>query len=109
MTKDTTYNGWVNYETWIVNLWITNDEDASKQLDQILTISSYDSSITPQRKADKLRLLVQDWMYDYIRLGLNVDQSQRLNENGMFIDLLKAAVDNVNWDEIIDHHKHDFD
>jgi hypothetical protein len=97
MVKETTFNGWVNYETWAVNLWLTNDEDTNKQLDKILK-----NFITPQRKADKLRLLVQDWMYDYIRKTLD-------NENGMFIDLLRSAVNNVNWDAIIEHHKYDFD
>jgi len=28
MTKDTTYNGWPNRETWNVMLWLDNEESA---------------------------------------------------------------------------------
>jgi hypothetical protein len=29
--KDTTYNGWANYETWAVALWIDNEEGTQRQ------------------------------------------------------------------------------
>jgi hypothetical protein len=28
--KDARYNGWTNYETWAVKLWIDNDEATCK-------------------------------------------------------------------------------
>ena len=98
MTKDTTFNGWVNYETWVVNLWLTNDEGTSKELDNIIK-----NFIGKGRRADKLSNLVLEWMYDYI------DKSQGFNGNGMFVDLLRSAVDNVSWSAIIEHHENDFD
>ena len=95
MIKDTTYNGWVNYETWTVNLWLTNDEDTSKELDNIIK-----NFIGKGRRASKLSDLVREWMYDWIMVT---------SGNGMFVDLLRSAVDNVSWSEIIENHEHDFD
>ena len=101
MRINTRYNGWVNYETWVVNLWLTIDEDTSKQLDNIIK-----NFITPQRRSDKLRDMVQGLMYDFTD---NVYEFGASIHGGLFIDLLKAGFENVKWDEIIDHHKHDFD
>ena len=98
MIKDTTHNGWVNYETWAVNAWLTNDEGTSKELDNIIK-----NFITTQRRADKLKDMVDGWMHESF-LCFVPD-----NGNGMFVDLLRSAVNNVNWDAIIENHEHDFD
>lgn len=30
--SDQKYNGWTNHETWLVNVWITNDEGLDSQI-----------------------------------------------------------------------------
>ena len=103
MTKDPTYNGWVNYETWADNLWLTNEENTSELLDEITKKAD---SFKPYQQADMLKDMVQDWMYDFTD---NVYESGGSIHSGLFIDLLKAGFDNVNWDAIIEHHKDDID
>ena len=34
-TKDTTYNGWKNYETWNVKLWIDNEEGSYRYWEEV--------------------------------------------------------------------------
>jgi hypothetical protein len=33
--NDKKYNGWSNYETWVTNLWLTNDENTYAQCREI--------------------------------------------------------------------------
>ena len=41
-TVATEYNGWCNQETWVVNLWLTNDECYYQELCSI--IKSFDTT-----------------------------------------------------------------
>ena len=41
--SDNTYNGWANYETWNVNLWLQNDEGYYSHAVEILRCWSDDS------------------------------------------------------------------
>ena len=85
----TTYNGWTNYETWCVNLWLTNEEYSASQLEQLV-----DSDDDPLSKRSRL----QYWV---------VEDFGVLDIEGMAGDLLGMAFERVNWQEIIENHTDD--
>src|SRR5712691_3193570 len=102
-SEDKTYNGWSNYETWCVNLWLSNDEgtyrhcrslardaanaaeDSSRVRDGIWTIEE----ATRFLFADALKELLDE---------LNPITAQA----SVFSDLITAALSDVNWHEIAD-------
>ena len=86
------YNGWTNYETWCVNLWLTNDEYSESELRKIATHWRH------YEREDALRTFIRDAQEEAVPQCL-----------GMFSDLLQSALDNVNWREIIKAHEEDND
>jgi hypothetical protein len=79
------YNGWTNYETWCVNLWLTNDQESYEATRELVQRSH-----NPYEAAQALR----DWVED-----TNPLQDQAT----VFTDLLNAALSEVNWHEIATH------
>ena len=82
-----TYNGWTNRETWVVNLWLINEECYYNQLCEI--IKNFD---TVAEQAEELE--------SYVRFVLDVDES--IGMNG---DLLSTALCRVDWYEIIENNQ----
>ena len=78
------YNGWSNRETWLVSLWLNNDEYSYKLLTDILELN-----LSSSNKAKILQELVEDQMYD-LDLGAN-----------LFSDLLATSLSKVDWLEVI--------
>ena len=71
------YNGWPNYETWAVNLWLTNDP------------GSYEASReVAANGADALKSWVEDCTFEEIK------------QSSMVADLLGSALSRVNWRKI---------
>jgi hypothetical protein len=91
MNDTSGYNGWTNYPTWAVNLWLSNDEGLYNATTEL--VADTDSE---RRYANEThRLLVADklktWVCDELAPDLGASFAA---------DLLGYALDQVDWDEI---------
>ncbi len=91
---DEKYNGWTNYETWAVDLWLTNDESAYMTAREIVKAGTE----LENDENDVVTLALKNWVED------NVPDLPGFNENqfpmGLFSDLINASLCEVNWFEI---------
>ena len=82
---DTTYNGWTNRVTWLVNLWMGEDIlEEQRQLDAEL------DTIT---------------LSEFIRNMVDRTLEDHTAEAAFISDLVHDALDDVNWQEILDNLK----
>ena len=79
------YNGWANYPTWAVNLWLSNDEALWSETTERVAQALGD----PQTAADGLRA----WVREELAPDLGASFAS---------DLLGYALDLVDWREIAD-------
>ena len=85
------YQGWKNYETWCIALWLDNEQGSQEVAYSIARMpnkSDYD-------KAQDLK--------DY------VEEFNPLNDTpaSMFHDLLNGALSEIDWKEVLEHFQHD--
>ena len=94
--SDTTYNGWSNYETWLVNLWLDND---GYDFDETARDATQQAIDNDQDKADAERALA-DTIEEMV-------EEMRPEVSGLFAELLNASLSNVAWREIAANHLSD--
>ena len=80
-TREKTYNGWTNYETWNVKLWLDNEQNSADDMARMARRTT---------EAGKLAREIKDYVQEY---------SPDLGAS-MFADLLNAALSEVDWYEI---------
>jgi hypothetical protein len=84
------YNGWFNYETWLVKLWMDNEEGTyrffQEQAEQVLRDDPDDED------NDRIRTLAA------IIQEAHEESLPKLE--GFAADLMNAALSEVNWEEI---------
>jgi hypothetical protein len=79
---ETKYNGWTNYPTWCINLWLNNDEPLYRQACEITQATS-----SVGKLADQLK----EWVESL---------APELERAGMVSDLLGWAFSIADWHEI---------
>ena len=96
---DKTYNGWTNYETWCVKLWIDNLEATYQHWRERATYwAGQDSTSTYWSQEESARFNLADELRDTISDGADTYDIWQIA--GMYSDLLRAALSEVNWQEI---------
>lgn len=105
MNNDKRYNGWTNYETWVVKLWMDN-ESGSYEYGREMARDAWEQSDdkSPNQfmnHSDNARMVLAD------RLKSEYDDNSdhpvfNAAEGTVYADLLNAALAGVNWHEIAD-------
>lgn len=91
-TEDHTYNGWANYPTWCVNLWLSNDQG----------LYNHVSEAIGECAGETRRVDAADWLRDFVRGSIEEDALTPEYQASMASDLLGYALDCVDWFEIAD-------
>lgn len=91
---DEKYNGWTNYETWNVKLWMDNEQSDSEYWRNRAQIALNEAQPDTYRtKEDEAIYNLSEELKEAINDGMPDIQ-------GTYADLLNAAVSMVNWHEI---------
>lgn len=98
--KDTTYNGWTNYETWAVALWIDNDQYTAERAREMTREIGDEPRINKltgrDQTAYELGKALREWVEE--------EMLPALGDASLQADLLGAAVSEVNWQEIAENY-----
>ncbi len=92
MSEDKTYQGWTNYETWAVALWL-NNEQGDQEWARGIALDTRNDELWQAGEAFKTSL--DEMMPD---LGAT-----------LWSDLLRSAFDEVNWAELAASFREDLE
>lgn len=93
--KENTYNGWKNYETWAVKLWMDNCEGDQEFFSEMTKEVIENTEIRGEYLTLEEYQLID--LSDALKEYFVDNQPETL---GVYADLLGAALSEVNWREI---------
>jgi hypothetical protein len=96
------YNGYTNYETWVVNLWIDNEQGSR---DHWVGIAEYIYKHRAEEQKhfskmdDAIYILADKLKEDHEEAKDEILENMKLTSS-LWADLLGAALSETNWREI---------
>lgn len=92
------YNGWSNYETWNLALWLGNDQGSEEMWNE-RAAECYRDATASQSFSRR----------EQATLDLSKELEADTEENaprveGFYADVLNAAISEVNWYEVAEHY-----
>ena len=91
MANNQEYNGWANYETWLMALNIDNDQGMQRAVLEFVTLNS-------RVNADSLK----DWIEDLIAIECHGIQMYKI-----FDSWSEREFANIDWYELFEAYKRD--
>jgi hypothetical protein len=94
--SDSSYNGWANYETWLVNLWLNNDEE-TYNLCRSLAERCFEDAVPSEvlSREERACYLLANQLKEMLEA-----RNPLASEASVYADLINAALCEVNWREI---------
>lgn len=90
LNMQTKYNGWNSYETWLVNVWMTNDQGSCEYWEEVAReVLEYNEGEAAQRN---LAHILKEYF-----------EENMPSVEGLYADLLSSALQEVDWDELAEH------
>jgi hypothetical protein len=97
MTTTEKYNGWTNYETWAVHLWLTGEQGSSTYWNQLANATwANPPKNQVWNRSESARYTLADMVKAHVEAGAPE------MEPSLYLDLLNSAIEEARWDEIAD-------
>jgi hypothetical protein len=108
-TSDDKYNGWTNYETWLVNLWMDNEENTQAAVTDMARQALADNTESEINEAgEDVATTDKDQAISDLANQLEAMHDDALADImgviGVFKDLLQGSLGRVDWREIAESH-----
>lgn len=98
-TGDTTYNGWKNYETWAVGMYLDGNYDGPGTY--YMTIDTVRDAMHNGGTAIQVAEALKDMVEEYNNPHM-IDDDHPTQLQGLVADLFGAALSSVDWHELAD-------